>query len=165
MTQKNISRHKGLFVLIAVLIIPLFAAISTATAGGANKVIRQVTLTSVTDPIPGHGAHQLALLLPPDPGKIFTGTLTFTASKPVEVVVFHEYQLNKEPGTAYGSVLVGDIGGKKYAISVMQFSSDVKATNSSTVNFTGSGVALHTLNGDKFTASATINAVQEKIQP
>jgi len=165
MRNKNTFLNKYRPVFFLAIVIALLGSIQIANAGSEKKVIKQVTLTSVPDPIPGHGAHQLTLLLGPEAGKIFTGTVTFTASKPVEVVVFHEYHLDKKPDTDHGNVLIGDIGGKKYALSVMQFASDVKATNSSTVSFTGSGLALHTLNGQKFTASATVHAVQETIQP
>ncbi len=166
MTNKKTSNNMRLNLMLVGLMVPLFALLAPAYAGSgsAKKVIKQVTMISIVDPIPGHGAHQLALLLPPEPGKIFTGTLTYTASKPVEVVVFHEYHLNKKPDAAHGNVLIGEIGGKQYAISVMQFSNDVKATHSTTVNFAGSGLALHTLNGAQFTTSATINVVQESIQ-
>jgi len=162
--QKKLFR-KFLPVFMAALLISLSVSLPMAAAGEGKKVIKQVTLTSATDPIPGHGGHQLILLLGPETGKVFTGTVTFTASKPVEVVVLHEYNPNKMPSKDHGNLLVGEIAGKKYALSLMQFSGDMKVTNSSTVNFTGSGLALHTLNGQKFTATATVNAIQESIQP
>lgn len=157
--------HKSLSFVFAIGVMALFAFVPMADAGSGKKIIKQVTLTSATDPIPGHGAHQLVLLLSPEKGQIYTGTLTFTASKPVEVVVLHEYNLDKAPDMDHGDVLIGEIGGKKYALSLMQFSGDVPVTHSSTINFTGSGLALHTLNGQKFTATATVNAIQEAIQP
>ncbi len=165
MTDQKKVCSKFLSVFMTALLISLSVSLPMAAAGEGKKVIKQVTLTSATDPIPGHGGHQLILLLGPETGKVFTGTVTFTASKPVEVVVLHEYNVKKTPGMDHGNVLVGEIGGKKYALSLMQFSGDMKVTNSSTVNFTGSGLALHTLNGQKFTATATVNAIQESIQP
>ncbi len=122
-------------------------------------------MTSVVDPIPGHADHQIAILLPPTAGQLYTGTLTFTASKPVEVVVFHAYQAEKEPDAEHGEVLVVPFEGQRYAVSVMQFVNEVQATNSATVVFTGSGLALHTLTGDKFTATASIQATQEPLSP
>lgn len=134
-------------------------------SAGLKQIAKQVTVTSVQDPIPGHEGHQLGLLLPPEDGKIYTGTLTYTASKPVEVVVFHAYRPGKEPDVEHGGLVVGQINGKPYAISLMQFPNAVTATNSATVSFTGSGIALHTLNGAKFTATASIHGMQQSVTP
>ncbi len=164
MTDQKKLYRKLLPIFMAALLISLTASLPMVAAGEGKKVIKQLTLISGTDPIPGHGGHQLILLLGPETGKVFTGTVTFTASKPVEVVVLHEYNPDKMPGKDHGNLLIGEIAGKKYALSLMQFSGDMKVTNSSTVNFTGSGLALHTLNGQKFTATATVNAIQELIQ-
>lgn len=135
------------------------------SAQDGDHVAKQMTVTSIQDPIPGHAQHQLGMLLPPEDGVIYRGTLTYTASKPVEVVVFHAYDAKVKPDTEHGDVLTGMIGGKPYAISVMQFSNNIKATNSATVSFTGSGVALHTLGGEKFTATASVDAVKRKLTP
>jgi hypothetical protein len=46
----------------------------------------------IQDPVPGHSGHHLALVAPPrEDGKIWSGVVTFTASKPVDVVVLHPY--------------------------------------------------------------------------
>lgn len=135
------------------------------SAQDGDHVAKQVTVTSIQDPIPGHAQHQLGMLLPPEDGVIYSGTLTYTASKPVEVVVFHTYDKNVKTDTEHGDVLTGMIGGKPYAISVMQFSNNIKATNSATVSFTGSGVALHTLSGKKFTATASLEATRRTLTP
>lgn len=135
------------------------------SAQDGEHIAKQMTVTSIQDPIPGHAQHQFGMLLPPEEGVIYNGTLTYTASKPVEVVVFHAYDAKLKPDTEHGDVLTGVINGKPYAISVMQFSNNVKATNSATVSFTGSGVALHTLGGEKFTATASLEATRRKLTP
>src|SRR5918996_2651776 len=57
-----------------------------------DSLVLQNTTTSIQDPVPGHSAHQLALVAPPrEDGKIWSGVVTFTASKPVDVVVLHPY--------------------------------------------------------------------------
>lgn len=135
------------------------------SAQDGEHIAKQITVTSIQDPIPGHAQHQLGMLLPPEEGVIYSGTLTYTASKPVEVVVLHAYDAKVNPDAEHGDVLIGMINGKPYAISVMQFSNNIKATNSATVSFTGSGVALHTLSGEKFTATASLEATRHKLTP
>ena len=48
----------------------------------------QKTDKSIQDPLPGHEAHQIVIALPPrDDGKMYSGQVTYSASKAVEVVV------------------------------------------------------------------------------
>lgn len=159
------SRCSVWIIVLTALAAWFHPAPSRAAQDGEHIIAKQVTVTSTQDPIPGHAQHQLGMLLPPEDGAIYSGTLTYTASKPVEVVVLHAYDGKVKPDAEHGDVLTGTINGKSYAISVMQFSNNVKATNSATVSFTGSGVALHTLSGEKFTATASIEAAHRKLTP
>ncbi len=157
-TSKLMNRIPVSVLVLCTVSFGFFASDTQAASPESKRLAKQVTVVSVQDPIPGHAQHQLGMLLPPEEGAIYSGTLTYTASKPVEVVVFHAYDANVKPDAEHGDVLTGTINGKPYAISVMQFSNNVKATNSATVSFAGSGVALHTLGGEKFTATATLHA-------
>jgi len=54
----------------------------------STHVTIQNTTISGQDPLPGHQAHQAAIILPPRAdGKLWVGTVTWTSSKPVELVV------------------------------------------------------------------------------
>ena len=61
-----------------------------ADAGSTKKVHFTQTITSSQDPGLGHENHQLALILSPNEGTIYDGSLTFTSSEPVKVIVLHE---------------------------------------------------------------------------
>jgi hypothetical protein len=120
--KRKIAGHVWLMLLTtAVLCSGLLLAFAQAATTQAKHIAKQVTMTSVVDPIPGHADHQIAIPLPPTAGQLYNGTLTFTASKPVEVVVFHAYQAEKEPDAEHGQVLVVPFEGQRYAVSVMQF--------------------------------------------
>ena len=44
------------------------------------------------DPLPGHETHQIVIALPPgDDGKMYIGQVTYSASKPVQVVVLNQF--------------------------------------------------------------------------
>ena len=59
----------------------------------ALHVTIQNTTTSSQDPLPGHQGWQLAMILPPRPdGKVWLGTVTWSSSKPVDLVVLHAYK-------------------------------------------------------------------------
>src|ERR671910_742033 len=54
----------------------------------------QKTDKSIQDPLPGHEAHQIVIALPPrDDGKMYSGQVTYSASKAVEVVVLNPFNV------------------------------------------------------------------------
>src|SRR5918997_1111295 len=127
-----------------------------------QNFVRQATVASGQDPLPGHESHELAFVLPPrSDGAVYSGVLTYTASKPVEVVVLHNYDpqnttaVPEEYGTELTSPLPG--GGGNIAITLFQPPYEA-GINSASVPFTGNGLALHTLEDDPFTATYTVNA-------
>jgi hypothetical protein len=127
-----------------------------------QNFVRQATVASGQDPLPGHESHELAFVLPPrSDGAVYSGVLTYTASKPVEVVVLHNYDpqnttaVPEEYGTELTSPLPG--GGGNIALTLFQPPYEA-GINSASVPFTGNGLALHTLEDDPFTATYTVNA-------
>ena len=72
-----------------------------------THVTIQNTTTSVQDPLPGHQGHQAAIIIPPrDDGKLWVGTVTWTASKPVELVILHGYINVTTADSAHGVPLI-----------------------------------------------------------
>jgi hypothetical protein len=127
-----------------------------------QNFVRQATVASGQDPLPGHESHELAFVLPPrSDGAVYSGVLTYTASKPVEVVVLHNYDpqnttaVPEEYGTELTSPLPG--GGGNIALTLFQPPYEA-GINSASVPFTGNALALHTLEDDPFTATYTVNA-------
>ena len=67
-------------------------------AGSTKKVHFTQTITSSQDPGLGYEDHQLALVLSPNEGKIYDGSMTFTSSELVNVIVLHEINQNDVNG-------------------------------------------------------------------
>ena len=66
------------------------------------------------DPLPGHSTHQLVMALPPrGDGKVWVGPVSWTASKPVEIVVLHGYNSSVTADTAHGQPLIATLGKDK----------------------------------------------------
>jgi hypothetical protein len=124
--------------------------------------VRQATVASGQDPLPGHESHELAFVLPPrSDGGVYSGVLTYTASKPVEVVVLHNYDPQNTTAVPeeYGTELTSPLPGGDGNIAITLFQPPYEAgINSASVPFTGNGLALHTLEDDPFTATYTVNA-------
>ncbi len=113
--------------------------------------IKTETMTSVQDPGLGHESHQLAVILPPS-GMIYKGSLTYSASEPVQLVVLTGPLAEGEDN---GQPIWTPDGETKFALTIV----DPQAS-SGTWNFAGNALAVHTKNPTPFTVSYTVVAGQ-----
>ena len=125
-----------------------------------QNFVRQATVASGQDPL--REGEQLAFILPPrSDGGVYSGVLTYTASKPVDVVVVHNYdpQNTTSVPEEYGTELTSPLPGGGGNIALTQFQPPyTEGFNSASVPFTGNGLALHTTEEGPFTATYTVNA-------
>lgn len=128
-----------------------------------DTVTIQKTGVSGPDPLPGHSAHQLVMALPPrTDGKVWVGTVTWTASKPVEVVVLQGYNSSVIADTAHGQPLTAPFGSGAVAISLVKTPSGTPIASGS-MPFAGNALAFHTLSGAKFTVTYTVAATAREL--
>lgn len=89
----------------------------------------QNTSKSIQDPLPGHEMHQVVTAAPSrSDGKIYSGLVTFSASVPVEVIVFDPFKLM------------------------------TTTTKADSLPFEGAALTFHQSEGKPFTVEYTINA-------
>ena len=126
-----------------------------------QNFVRQGTVASSSTQIAGPEGN-IAFILPPrSDGGVYSGILTYTASKPVGVAVLHNYEpqnstaIPEEYGTEFTSPIPGGAG--NIAISLFQPPYE-NAVNAASVPFTGNALALHTTEEGPFTATFTVNA-------
>jgi hypothetical protein len=138
-----------------------------ATAGGGERIVRQGTITSIQDPLPGHEGHQAAVILPlRQDGSVYSGVITYTASAPVEVVVPQVVSLNASQqavlnGTddAFGTLVTSPLDNQtSLAISIITPTYGDTPVPSASIPFTGNALWLHTLDGTPFVASYAVSA-------
>ena len=143
--------------IIIILIVGVFitSVISLSTfsdqyvdAGSTKKVHFTQTITSFQDPGLGHGNHQLALILSPNEGTIYDGSMTFTSSDLVQVVVLHEINQNHIQGQDTWIVNKNMI----YGLSLID-----PEKKSGSFEFTGAGLALHSTNFKEFTTTVSVD--------
>ena len=136
---------------------------STPATPTSDTVTIQKTGVSSPDPLPGHSAHQLVMALAPrSDGKVWVGTVTWTASKPVEVVVLHNYNSSiTGADAAHGQPLTAPFGNGAVAISLIKTPSGTPVA-SGAMPFAGNALAFHTLSGDKFTVTYTVDATAKQ---
>jgi hypothetical protein len=103
------------------------------------------------------------MALPPrTDGKVWVGTVTWTASKPVEVVVLEGYNPSVTADAAHGQPLTAPFGNGAVAISLIKTSSGTPIASGS-MPFAGNALAFHTLNGNKFTVTYTVAATAREL--
>jgi hypothetical protein len=134
-----------------------------------KSFVWQGTVSSVQDPLKGHEKHQAAIILPPrKDGSIYTGVITYTASRPVEVVVLHLYDVKnttkipKDFSTELIAPAPFGKPGQEVAITLIKPDYSDSPAPSASIPFAGNALVLHTLSGKKFTATYTVEAIAQK---
>jgi nitrogen regulatory protein PII len=113
-----------------------------------KKIQFTQTLTSMQDPGQGHESHQLAIVLSPNKGAIYDGSITYTASEPVQIVILHE--INKDDAKGQPTWTVD--GNTVFGLTLVD-----PGTSAGSYEFTGAALALHTKNTNKFTATVSVD--------
>jgi plastocyanin len=137
--------------------------------GVEEETVRQGTVTSSQDPLPGHEEHQRATILPFRQDNVtYSGVLTYTATAPVEVVILNMQTLDEaeqsilnatndgEFGTLFTSQLDNQTSLSMSYIIPPYVGSPVP---SASIPFVGDAVWLHTLSGEPFAATFVVDAL------
>lgn len=139
-------------VFIAIFVVSIIFVSSTSDqfvdAGSRKKIHFTQTITSSQDLGQGHNNHQLALVLSPNEGTIYDGSMTFTSSEPIQIVILHEINSQESKGQP-----IWTVDGKTiYGLSLVDLQK-----NSGSFEFTGAALALHSPNSKEFTATVSVD--------
>lgn len=145
-----------------------------------QPIVARIQNTSMSKPAPNAQLnnqtlpHQIVVALPiRHDGKIWTGTVTFTASKPIEVEVEHKYNrynmsIDAKHGEPYHAKW---FDGTNIALSTMTMftNTPVALTNTpistGSFTFTGSALVFHKTDGIPFTVTYTLDATANTLTP
>jgi len=145
-----------------------------AVAQQQNEEFIRIQETTMSSAAPvahtGNLPHAVVFALPlREDGKIYTGQVTFTASKPIEVEVLHIYRPDQPPDEAHGEPPTAVINGTTITYSHLTgiidnniITGDVP-TASGTFEFTGSALVFHKRSSEPFTVTYTIDAVVRQL--
>ena len=161
--------------VIAILAAALAATVITAVASSGaaaqqnSQVIYRMQETKMSSAAPvahtGNLPHAVVFALPlRDDGMIYTGRVTFTASKPIEVEVLHVYDPDQIPDAEHGAPPTAVLNGTTITYSHLTGVVDNNyvlgdvPTASGTFEFAGSGLVFHKRSSEPFTVTYTIDA-------
>lgn len=119
-----------------------------ANAGSTKKIHFTQTITSLQDPGIGHESHQLAIILSPNEGTLYDGSMTFSASEPMQIVVLHEINANDAKGQPTWTI----DGKTVYGLSLID-----TGKKADSFEFTGAGLALHSPTSKEFTTTVSVD--------
>jgi hypothetical protein len=133
------------------------------TSATDTNFTAQKTAISTVDTLPGHQMHQAVVVLPQrTDGKIWVGTISWSASKPVELRLLQNYNISVTPDPDHGKPVTAPFSNGESAISLLLASNGaatVPSYYSGSMNLAASQVAFHTLGGIPFTITYTVDAV------
>jgi hypothetical protein len=146
-TGRNIS-EKSLALALQVVAI---AGIALATPLNDNAVAaQQTTETSVQHNAKGHESHQVVNLQNATEDVVYTGSVTFNSSKPVDIIAYEDVTGQQQPTNA--TVKVWEVDGKKYATKTL-----MKNATEGTVDFQSAGLVTHSTSSDPYKVTFSIN--------
>lgn len=113
---------------------------SGEAAGAAATLLRQGQISSSQSDVPGRDDTQAVVIVPPrDDNAVLSGILTFQASRPVDLLVWNNIELENTTAIPeeFGDLDdIVNIGGKTFALA------EVGSGNSASVPFTGNAVEV-----------------------
>lgn len=138
---------------------------TTDAATGSQIFAIQNTSTSIPDPTPGHEqSHQAVIALPPrDDGRLYTGTVTYTSSRPIEVVILQQFNQNQTTvggGAGVSTAVPLLTPGQEEAIALIH---EFEGDQFDNLNFAGSALTFHSRTNENFTVTYTI--IGEVVEP
>jgi hypothetical protein len=134
------------------------AAPTNETSAVGQSFVYQGTASSQVSPLADHAKENVAAVLKPrDDGAVYSGVLTYTASKGVNVEIWHAYSpgnTSSLTSKTFGALKTASYNGM--AIALVDLS---PSGASGSVPFSGNAVLLHATS--PFTVTYTVNAVAQ----
>ena len=155
-SDKNLSEKSLSIGLLIVAIAGIALATSTSILNNNQlEAQQQQTQTSMPHNAKGHESHQAVQMLNASQGVVYNGTVTFSSSKPVDVIAYDDVTGQQQNTSA--SANIWDVNGNKYAPKTL-----LKNVTEGTINFNGTGILAHSTSSQPYNATFTINAAPIK---
>jgi 4a-hydroxytetrahydrobiopterin dehydratase len=164
MTNIFSKKHNVFLVIIAASSIIAVAAYGGFTSMQQQKadaktipddVLVTKTMISIQDPGRGHGSHQVAMFLPPlGEDAVYSGTLTWAASGPVELFTYHHYD---GPASNSPPLYTEPSNNVTYASPLFFIAPD--SADHGSMQLAANAIGFHSLEGAKFTVTATFDGM------
>jgi hypothetical protein len=110
---------------------------------------QQMTQASIPHNAKGHESHQVVNLQNATEGSVYTGTVTFNSSKPVDIMVYEDVTGKITNST----VKIWEVDAKKFATKTL-----AKNATQRTLDFQGAGLVRHSASSEPYTVTYKISS-------
>ena len=158
-SNKSLSEKSLSLGLLIVAILGIAFATSTSILNNNQLEAQQQqqTQTSMPHNAKGHESHQAVHMQNPSQGVVYNGTVTFSTSKPVDIIAVEDVTGQQQQQNTSATANVWDVNGNKFAPKTL-----MKNVTEGTVNFQGAGILTHSTSSQPYNATFTINAAPIK---
>lgn len=116
----------------------------------AQQQQQQMTLASIPHNAKGHESHQVVNLQNATEGSVYTGTVTFNSSKPVDIMAYEDVTGKNTNST----VKIWEVDSKKFATKTL-----AKNATQGTLGFQGTGLVTHSASSEPYTVTYEISSM------
>lgn len=160
MTPNMQSTKKWIAIVIAASVVATLATMFfvtgvEASTSNVSSIAQTIAQKSESHDAEGHSLHEVVYFVHPTEGRLYTGTVTFTASQGVDIFVYHDVTGREDQVNGFN---VHQVDGRTYAVT-----SALKNATAGTIEFVGAGILAHVhvdqgdLPGD-FNIAASVDA-------
>lgn len=121
---------------------------------GRRRITETVVKNSVAHDAEGHASHQAAYLLLAKPGFLYSGSMTFSSNKPVDILAYHDIT-GTDPASLNG-VAIHMVDGRTFAMTSL-----LKNVTSGSISVVATGLLAHVATGDEFTMVASLDVLRK----
>jgi len=157
-TRQNIMAISMAAVVVMVLSVGvtlMAAQDAEAQAKNTRWVRGSWVQESIAHNAEGHSAHQVVNLFSPQDGFVYNGKVTFTSTKGVDVIAYHD--VTGQETTGLGT---WQVSGKTYATTTL-----MKNVTAGTVDFVGSGLVTHAASSDPYSVAFSADGLARRVIP
>lgn len=155
-TRERLVLMSGLAaVLVGLAFAPALIAAQTSESTHPSLDKRRITgtlaMSSESHNAEGHSSHQAAYILYPQGTCLYSGTVTFSSTAPVDIMVYSDVT-----GLNTGGLTVHKVGDRSYAVTTL-----LANATSGTVDFVGAAVLAHTADSEPYGVVASVDALRK----
>jgi hypothetical protein len=152
-----ISMAIGVVLMLAVGVSLMAAQDAEAQARNTKWLRGSWIQESTSHNAEGHSAHQVVNFFNPQDGFTYNGKVTFTSTKGVDIIAYHDIT---DQTTNTTGLTTWKVGEKTYATTTI-----VKNVTSGTVDFVGSGLLAHSASSDPYTVAYSADGIARRNNP
>lgn len=164
MLPNDMTNKLGMLAISVGAILALAIGVSLMTAQDAEAQARNTKWlrgswveTSIPHNAEGHSAHQVVDLFSPQDGFVYNGKVTFTSSKGIDIIAYHDIT---DQSAEVGSLKVWSVEGKIYGTTTLMTN-----VTSGTVDFVGTGLVTHSASSDPYTVVFSADGIARRANP